>query len=77
MCLKDTVARTEARDAHKALQNITTSTNALRCPSLGKKTSTGTQKTTAQGSEADSGLLILKLKRRQNSTNRLLKFFVE
>ena len=58
MCLKDTVARSGVW-AHEALQNITTSTNDLRCPayctSMGEKTSAGTQQTTAQGSEADPG----------------------
>ena len=45
--------RTDARDAHRAraLQNINTSTNALRCPSMGKETSAGSKQTTAQGSE--------------------------
>ena len=38
---------TEARDAHKALQNITTSTNGLRSPNTGKETSAGPQQTTA------------------------------
>ena len=38
--------RTEARDAHKALQNITTSTNALRSPNKGMETSAGSQQTT-------------------------------
>ena len=32
---------TEAREAHKALQNITTSKNALRSPNMGKETSAG------------------------------------
>ena len=47
--------RTEARDAHKALQNITTSTNALRSPNRGKETSAGSQQTTAYGSETHPG----------------------
>ena len=38
---------TEARDAHKALQNITTSTNVLRSPNMGKETFAGSQQTTA------------------------------
>ena len=47
--------RTKARDAHKALQNITTSTNALRSPNKGKETSAGSQQTTAYGSEFHPG----------------------
>ena len=58
--------RTKARDAHKALQNITTSTNALRSPNKGKETSAGSQQTAAYGSEPT-----------QRSTNWALKFFVE
>ena len=37
---------TGARDAHKALQNITT-TNASRSPNKGKETSAGSQQTTS------------------------------
>ena len=44
---------TEARDAHKAIQNITT-TNALRCPSMGKETSAGSHQTKGRCSETDS-----------------------
>ena len=47
--------RTEARDAHKALQNIITSTNALRSPNKGKETSAGSQQSTAHGSETHPG----------------------
>ena len=46
---------TEARNAHKALQNNTISTNALRWPNMGKETSAGSQQTTARGSETDPG----------------------
>ena len=43
---------TEARDAHKALQNIIPQ---IRSPNKGKETSAGSPQTTAYGSETHPG----------------------